>query len=98
MYIVRDIFHLKFGHYRDAKALMDDVFQKGLLKDMQQPRILTDFTGDAYRLILESSFDSLDAYEKSLTGSMNQNEWQQWYTKFKEHVERSYREILKQVI
>ncbi len=74
MYIVRDIFHLKFGHYRDAKALMDEVAQKGLLKDMKEPRVLTDFTGDAYRMILENSFDSLDAYEKSLTGSMNQNE------------------------
>jgi len=31
-------------------------------------------------------------------GSMNQNEWQQWYMKFKEHVERSHREILKRVI
>ena len=98
MYIVRDIFHLKFGHYRDAKALFDDIVQKGLLKDMPQPRLLTDFTGDAYRLILEASFDSLDAYEKSLSGNLNQNEWQQWYMKFKEHVERSYREILKQVM
>jgi len=98
MYVVRDIFHLKFGHFRDAKALIDEVSQRGLLVNMNQPRVLSDFTGDAYRLILESSFDSLDAFEKSLTGSMNQNEWQQWYTKFKEHVDRSYREILKQVI
>lgn len=60
--------------------------------------MLTDFTGDAYRLILEASFDTLDEYEKSLTGNMSQNDWQQWYLKFKEHVERSYREILKQVM
>ena len=98
MYIVRDIFNLKYGHYRDAKALMDDIAQKGLLKDMKQPRMLTDFTGDAYRLILEQAFDSLDEYEKSLTGNLNQSEWQQWYMKFKEHVNSGYREILKQVM
>jgi hypothetical protein len=87
MYIVRDIFHLKFGHYRDAKALMDEIVQKGLMNDMNDPRVLTDFTGDAYRLILESSFDSLGDYEKSLTGNLNQSQWQQWYIKFNEHVE-----------
>jgi hypothetical protein len=98
MYIVRDIFHLKFGHYKDAKALMDEVVQKGLLKDMNNAHVLTDFTGDAYRLILESSFDSLAEYEQSLTGSMGQADWQQWYTKFKEQVDHGHREILKQVI
>ena len=98
MYIVRDIFHLKYGHYRDAKALLDDLLHKGLLQDMKQPRVLTDFTGDAYRLILESGFDSLDAYEKFLTENLNQHQWQEWYMKFKEHIERSHREILKQVM
>ncbi len=98
MYIVRDTFHLKFGHYRDAKTAMDNFFQKGLLQDMKHPRVLTDFTGDAYRMILEASFDSLADYEASLTGHMKAEEWQQWYAEFKEHVDRSHREILKQVI
>ncbi|MDB5151833.1 MAG: hypothetical protein JWR54_584, partial [Mucilaginibacter sp.] len=30
MYIVRDIFHLKFGHYKDAKTLLDDASRKKL--------------------------------------------------------------------
>ncbi len=98
MYIVRDIFHLKYGHFRDAKSLLDEVIQKGLIKDVPQRRMLTDFTGDAYRLILEQGFESLEAYEKSLTGNLDQSEWQQWYLKFKEHVERGHREILKQVM
>lgn len=25
MFIVRDIFHLKFGYFKDAKALLDEV-------------------------------------------------------------------------
>lgn len=98
MYIVRDIFHLKFGQYKDAKALLDEAHQKGMLPEAQSSRILTDFTGDAYRLIFEESHNSLAEYETSLADSMQKDEWKKWYGQFKQHVERSYREILKQVI
>lgn len=98
MFIVRDIFHLKFGHYKDVKALFDEAKNKNMLPDAQGLRALTDFTGDSYRFIMEAEFDSLSAYEKSLGGSMNQSEWQQWYENFKSHVVSSHREILKQVM
>ena len=97
MYIVRDIFHLQFGHYREAKELLDEAFKKELMPDIPGGRILTDFTGDAYRLIFELPFNSLAAYEQTLTSNLNEDEWQSWYKKFKPHVLRSYREILKQV-
>jgi hypothetical protein len=97
MYIIRDIFQLKFGNYRDAKKLLDEGLKKGLMPDTNAVRILSDFTGDAYRLIFEEGYDTLAAYEKSLSDSMGKEDWQQWYTKFKEHVERSHREILKEV-
>ena len=97
MFIVRDIFHLKFGHYRDVKPLFDEVKSKGLL-DVPGMRLLTDFTGNSYRLIMEASFDSLAAYETFLGNTMGQEEWRQWYEGFKPHVESSYREILKQVM
>lgn len=97
MYIVRDIFHLKFGHYKDVKALFDEAFNKKMFPDGQQQRILTDFTGHSYRLILEQGFDTLAAYEKHLTDGMGSGEWPQWYERFKTHVESSRREILKQV-
>jgi hypothetical protein len=98
MYIIRDIFHLKFGHYKDAKALLDEAKDKKMLPEAQNMRVLSDFTGDSYRLIMEEGFDSLADYEKSLGSSMNQQEWQQWYERFKPHVERSHREMLKQVM
>jgi len=97
MYIVRDIFHLKFGHYKDAKALLDEAKNKNMLPNAQTLRMLSDFTGDAYRLIMEVGYNSLADYEKTLTGGMNQSEWKDWYERFKPHVERSYREILKEV-
>lgn len=98
MYIVRNIFQLKFGQYRDAKALMDEAMNKGMMPKSKTIRILSDFTGDAYRMILETGYDSLADFEKELTSDMAKSEWQAWYAKFKELVNGSHREILKQVI
>ena len=98
MYIIRDIFQLRFGQYKEAKALLDDAYSNGLLPDAKSSRILSDFTGDSYRLIFEEGYDSLFDYEKFLTESMNKSDWKKWYAKFKEHVQSSQREILKVVM
>jgi hypothetical protein len=96
-FVVRDIFHLKFGHYRDAIALMDEAMKSNLMPPGTTTRILTDFTGDAYRLILEAGYNTLADYEKSLSSELNATAWKDWYEKFKPHVESSTREILKWV-
>lgn len=98
MFIVRDIFQLRFGAFREAKILLDEAYSKGMLPDAKSARILSDFTGDAYRLIFEEGHDSLADYEKSLAASMGKKEWKAWYEKFKMHVTGSHREILKQVL
>lgn len=97
-YLVRDIFQLKFGQFKAARKLLDEAAEKKLLPAGQQQRVLTDFTGDAYRLILEEGFDTLNDYETSLTSELKAAEWQSWYERFKPLVERSHREILKQVM
>ncbi len=98
MYIVRDIFHLKFGHYRDAKELLDEAMRDKLMPEAKAQRVLSDFTGDAYRLIFEEGYDSLAEYEGTLISALRTDEWQKWYKKFREHVESSHREILKVVM
>src|SRR5450759_3385180 len=98
MFIVRDIFHLKFGHYKDAKALIDEAFNKKMFPEAKSMRMLTDFTGDAYRLILEEGFDTLAAYEKNLSEGMGQGDWQQWYESCLLYTSPSPRDILKQVM
>jgi hypothetical protein len=98
MYIIRDIFKLKFGQYKDAKKLLDEAYSNGLLPEAKSSRILTDFTGDSYRLIFEEGYDSLSDYEKSLTSSMQEDAWKRWYDKFKSHIDTSHREILKQIM
>jgi hypothetical protein len=97
MYIVRDIFHLKFGHYRDAKMLMDEAKSKNMFPEAKSFRMLTDFTGDNYRLIMEEGYDSLAEYEKALTTGVGHADFQSWYARFKEHTLSGNREILKVV-
>jgi hypothetical protein len=97
MYIVRDIFQLQFGHFGAAKTLLAEgktIFQ---LPELQSIRVLSDFTGDAYRLILEGSYNSLSEYETSLTADFSNPAWKSWYEKFKPHIVSSHREILKVV-
>lgn len=97
-YITRDIFHLKYGHYRDVKALLDEGMKNGLMPNAQNQRLLTDFTGEAYRVIMEEGFNTLEEFEKALSSELRKDEWQRWYHRFIEHVDHGYREILKQVM
>lgn len=96
-FVVRDIFQLKFGHFKPVKGLFNEVRDKEMMQGAKGSRVLTDFTGDAYRLILENGFDSLLDYETAMSTGTSDPEWQQWYKRFMEHVESSHREILKQI-
>ena len=97
MYIVREIFYLQFGRYKDAKVLIDEAMKGGLMPQTTGNRVLTDFTGESYRLIFESSYVSLADFEKELAKDMGSADWKGWYEKFKALVRHSEREILKQV-
>lgn len=98
MYIVREIFHLEFGRYRDAKALLDEGMQQHLLLQPSGSRVLTDFTGEGYRLIIELPYPTLAGYEADLKKELDGTGWKEWYVKFKPLVRYSEREILKQVM
>jgi hypothetical protein len=96
-FVVRDIFQLKFGHFKPVKELFNEARDKNMMSEAKFSRVLTDFTGDAYRLILENGFDSLLEYETAMGTGMSDPEWQEWYKRFMEHVEGSHREILKEI-
>ena len=70
MIIVRDVFQLKFGMAKDAIALMKEakpIFDN----DMSSPiRVMTDVTGKAYTMVLETSYPSLSEYEKEMATGM----------------------------
>lgn len=96
MYIIREIFYLQFGKFRQAKDLIDIAIQKRILLQPKGYRILTDFTGEGYRLILELPYASLAEYEKELGRELGGSEWKAWYDQFKLLVKSSAREILKE--
>ena len=98
MYIIREIFHLQFGRYREAKTLIDEGMQKHLLLQPSGSRILTDFTGEGYRLIIELPYATLADYEADLKKESGGSGWKEWYEKFKALMHYSEREILKQVM
>lgn len=97
MFIVREIFHLQFGKYKEAKALTDEAISNGTLIFNAGARILTDFTGTGYRLIFESYYSTLADFEKDLAQELNAELWKEWYEKFKPLVQSSEREILKEI-
>jgi len=97
MLIVRNVFQLKFGHAKQAKALIPE--GKGIMKknNLGAPRFMTDVTGTFYTLVMELSFDSLAAYEKNASEVMSTKEFSDWYGKFMEHVDSGHREIFSVV-
>ena len=97
MYIIREIFHLQFGRYKDAKMLIDEGLKTHLLLQPPGSRILTDFTGEGYRLIIELPYETLAAYEADLHKELGGSGWKDWYEKFKPLIRSSEREILKLV-
>jgi len=97
MYIVREIFQLQFGRYKEAKALIDKGLKEGVLTPPAGSRILTDFTGEGYRLILESPYRSLGDFETDMQKEMRSSGWHEWYDQFKMLIRNSDREILKQI-
>ncbi len=95
MFVVRDVFNLKYGMFKEAMASIRQAVQQGLLPE-KDVRILSDFTGDAYRLIMESSVESLAAYEKEMNEGMKDPRFQEFYSVFKTYVASGHREILRQ--
>jgi hypothetical protein len=95
MIVVRDIFHLKYGKAREAIALWKEG-QPILRKAGYSPdRMLTDLTGKAYTLVLESSYHSLSDYDGRLQDAQANEEWRKWYDRFLPLVESGTREIFR---
>jgi hypothetical protein len=93
MILVRDIFNLKFGKAKEAKVIMNEgrnlINQYGFAKT----RAMTDLTGPAYTLILETEWKNLGEMENGLKTAFADKNWQNWYQKFVPLVDSGNREI-----
>ena len=99
MIVVRDEFQLRFGKAREMKALL--IEGRELIVRFQptrQMRALADLTGPAYRVVLETTYESLAEYEQSISSTLGAEEWQAWYTRVVPLVESSNREILTIIV
>ncbi len=95
MYIVRDIFKLKFGHFRDVKVLIDEAVANKMFPVTPHNRMLSDFTGHSYRVIFETGYATLADLENEMSNDAGKDQWREWYMKFIPHIQSSEREILK---
>jgi len=93
MIVVRNVFQLKFGKAKDAKALIKE--QQELMKKFGHApaQFMTDLTGEFYTLVMESTYENLTAFEKSSQDAMGAKEFGEWYGKFIPLVESGRREI-----
>jgi hypothetical protein len=93
MIVVRNVFQLKFGMAKDAKALVKE--NQDLMKKYGQTtsRFMTDLTGEFYTLVMETSYENLTAFENSSKDVMGVKEFGQWYSKFVPLVKSGQREI-----
>ena len=93
MILVRDIFQLKFGAMRQALEMWHEGEAILRAAGHQPSRLLTDFTGDYYTLVLESTFASLAEFEKGHSSAGMSETWKAWYRRFAELVISGRREI-----
>jgi hypothetical protein len=97
MIVVRNVFRLKFGMARQAKALWHEgaaiMRRAGLAPD----RALTDVTGPFYTFVLENSYASLAEFEERMGRGFTDPEWAAWYQRFLPLVESGHRELFEVV-
>ena len=96
MIVVRNIFRVKFGQTKEATALWRQAMN--ILRDaglVDEARLLTDVAGESfYTLVLETTHESLAAWEKSMAGLQDHAEWRQVYQQITTLMETGQRQIL----
>jgi hypothetical protein len=95
MILVRDVFRLKFGKARDALTVWKEMAEQGKRNGMMSapPRILTDLVGPYYTLVMETTAESLEAWEAAMHKGLGDPAFHALYQKFTPLVDSGYREI-----
>ena len=91
---VREVFQIAPDKMREAKALAREMAAYEVKMGGTAHTMLTDLTGEYYRLVLESEFESLAAFETALGKAFGTEEWQRLYAPFRALIRGGSREIL----
>ncbi len=97
MILVREVFRLKFGKAKEAKALWKELppLQKKL--GHAPSKAYVELVGPYYTFVMETSHETLAAFEKALKDTLGAAEFVQWYQRFMPLVESGAREIYTMV-
>ncbi|HEY7637671.1 MAG TPA: hypothetical protein VH763_19155 [Gemmatimonadales bacterium] len=82
MILVREVFQLKVGKAKEAKALLQEAAKFMKKYGMPQGRALTDLTGPFYTLVFETEYPNLAAWESSTNDPRAAEDFGAWYQKF----------------
>jgi hypothetical protein len=95
MILVRDVFRLKFGKTREAVATWKEMHAVATKAgfDPGSVRTLTDLVGPYYTFVMESTAESLAAWEAQSEKIMKDEAWRRVYQQFTPLVESGYREV-----
>ncbi len=95
MIVVRNVFQLEFGKAKEAVALWKTgaAEARKATSGRWEMRLLTDVTGPAYTLVVETTHESLAAFEKDTRELMADSAWRAWYPRFIPLARGSHREI-----
>ena len=96
MIVVRDIFHVKFGKAKEATAHLKDgvAIFKSIGFGALGIRILSEVAGEPYyTFILETTFESVAAWEQSHAAVHGSEEWRAWYQKVIPWIDSGERKI-----
>ena len=94
MIVVREVFQLKFGKAKEAKAAWKEFTSLRKKYGLPDGRALTDSTGPFYTFVFEHTYENMAGFEQSLKSELGMKEFNKWYHgKFAPLVDSGKREI-----
>jgi hypothetical protein len=93
MLLIRDVLQIEPSRMKSVKEI--GLKNLGLLRKQKFPvtRIMTDFIGAYYTLVIESEVPDLGSYEKDMQATMASPEWQAFYGQIRDAVRGGRREV-----
>lgn len=93
MILVRDVLKIDPMQMKAAKEVIKQSDSSLTSLGMTRPKMMTDLTGEYYRLVMESEHADLATYERDMIKAMSTPEWQAFYAKLRPMVQGGTREV-----
>lgn len=94
MYLVRDVFRVKFNQMDKVMAILQAAAEANPGAS-GVGRVLTDASGDMFTLVFEAKTDSIDAHREAMMASFEDPELGQYMAQMGQYFESGRREYYK---